>query len=279
MKKRISVLIAVIMIAAMTAGCSSGGKNGSDNSAANVSNVGETANQEEASADSEKASGESNTEQGTGGESVSRVRPESSTLVVTESADEAQDSPDGDTEDGTENVSVPDDDEHVIDPEKGDDVFKADNPFSDINYTSYRLDGANVGSDVRLPAYYLLASKKELDDFIDKYKKTFSLNKGVVNGDSGNTDFISRVQQFDDSFFKTQDAIIIVAACENADDADLGSISYGDNRDVSIELWGSPSSGSKAQYVAYSVAFIKDALKDRNISIKFTGNVLEEEAE
>lgn len=263
--------MAVLMIAGITAGCG-GGNNGSGKSGENDSNaasakVNENAQQEDTSADLKEASAENGSDAEADDKTVSRVRPDSSTLVVTESGDDSDD------------VSVPDDDEHVIDPEKGDDPFKADNPFIDLNYTAYKLNGKNIGSDVKLPAYYLLTSTKELTDFIDKYKKVFSLSDGRVDGDSANTDFISRVQQLDESFFKTQDAIVIVAACENADDADLGSISYGENKDVSIELWGAESSGSNAQYVAYTVTFIKDALKDRSISIGFTGNVLNEEAE
>lgn len=258
MKKKFCVLLAGIMIAAAFAGCS--GNNASSSSA------------ESGSADASASSGSSANADESGSEQASEDSAESSS-ASSENTSSDTDSDGSEAIEASENSEdiIEDLDENgeeiVIDPEEGDNSLKADNPFVDLTYTAFNIDGKNIGSDTKLPAYYIIKSKSELSDFINKYGSTYSLNKSTAAGND--TNFVTKSADYGDDFFKAQDIMIVLAAYSG--DIDLGDIVYNGDNKITVVLWGSePKADDKKEYVCYLVSYAKGSLNNQTITVSYT---------
>lgn len=268
MKKKLCVLLAGILIAAVSAGCSG---NNDSSSASSGSSAVSSGSEASANADvsGDAAASEKTADSSENGNTSADSKTESNTEVSDAVEEGNTEDPDENTEDCEE-----DSEESVIDPEQGDNSLIADDPFVDLTYAAFSLDGANIGADVKLPAYYIIKSKSELSDFIQKYGNTYSLNKSSASGSQ--TDFVTKSSEYGDDFFVAQDIILVVAASDANDDPDLGDIVYKGDNNVNIGLWGNePKANSNKKYVCYAVSYAKGSLDNQTITISYDG-ILEE---
>ena len=181
---------------------------------------------------------------------------ESKTESKTESAEgSAQTSETSSTEESTENES----------------------PFADITYTSFSVDGLKKESGAKLPACFIIKSKAELDDFIEKNENEYMLSSAILsvaNGGESNQNFRAYASaNYNDDMFNSSDLMIVIAAFLKEEEADLGDIAVEGNK-VTVDLWGSePDSGNEQQFILYSVTYKKGITDGKEPVIKYTGEM------
>ena len=291
MKRKISLFLACVLIAAFSAGCNSSKK--SDSTSSDTSSVSEVSSEQNGDASAEgsvNSDAASKTESSANGDTASK--PESSanddTASKAESTDTAEGSEgelsvitideDGNLELDLDDISdwsdweeVSDDTDAPAEPEDTNDTL------SQLSYQMIYLEPNASFSGVKLPAYYTISSAKELEKFTSDYKSTFSLDKEYTADSYINkTSFVNETKYMNDEFFKDSDICIVVASYKKGTECDLGQISENDGTiviDLCLEL---PSSNDAASYVCFMIPSPKDTFSSKNITTNISSFNYEE---
>ena len=279
MKRKISLFLACVLIAAFSAGCNSSKK--SDNTSSDTSSVSEVSSEQNGDASAE---GSVNSD--------TASKPESSAKDNTSSKPESTDTAEGsegelsvitidedgnleldldDISDWSDWEEVSDDTDVPAEPEDTNDTL------SQLSYQMIYLEPNASFSGVKLPAYYTISSAKELEKFTSDYKSTFSLDKEYTADSYINkTSFVNETKYMNDEFFKDSDICIVVASYKKGTECDLGQISENDGTiviDLCLEL---PSSNDAASYVCFMIPSPKDTFSSKNITTNISSFNYEE---
>ena len=291
MKRKISLFLACVLIAAFSAGCNSSKK--SDNTSSDTSSVSEVSSEQNGDASAEgsvNSDAASKTESSANGDTASK--PESSAKDNTSSKPESTDTAEGsegelsvitidedgnleldldDISDWSDWEEVSDDTDAPAEPEDTNDTL------SQLSYQMIYLEPNASFSGVKLPAYYTISSAKELEKFTSDYKSTFSLDKEYTADSYINkTSFVNETKYMNDEFFKDSDICIVVASYKKGTECDLGQISENDGTiviDLCLEL---PSSNDAASYVCFMIPSPKDTFSSKNITTNISSFNYEE---
>ena len=291
MKRKISLFLACVLIAAFSAGCNSSKK--SDSTSSDTSSVSEVSSEQNGDASAEgsvNSDAASKTESSANGDTASK--PESSAKDNTSSKAESTDTAEGsegelsvitidedgnleldldDISDWSDWEEVSDDTDVPAEPEDTNDTL------SQLSYQMIYLEPNASFSGVKLPAYYTISSAKELEKFTSDYKSTFSLDKEYTADSYINkTSFVNETKYMNDEFFKDSDICIVVASYKKGTECDLGQISENDGTiviDLCLEL---PSSNDAASYVCFMIPSPKDTFSSKNITTNISSFNYEE---
>ena len=303
MKRKISLFLACVLIAAFSAGCNSSKK--SDSTSSDTSSVSEVSSEQNGDASAEgsvNSDAASKTESSANGDAASKTessangdtasKPESSAKDNTSSKAESTDTAEGsegelsvitidedgnleldldDISDWSDWEEVSDDTDVPAEPEDTNDTL------SQLSYQMIYLEPNASFSGVKLPAYYTISSAKELEKFTSDYKSTFSLDKEYTADSYINkTSFVNETKYMNDEFFKDSDICIVVASYKKGTECDLGQISENDGTiviDLCLEL---PSSNDAASYVCFMIPSPKDTFSSKNITTNISSFNYEE---
>ena len=303
MKRKISLFLACVLIAAFSAGCNSSKK--SDNTSSDTSSVSEVSSEQNGDASAEgsvNSDAASKPESSANGDTASKPessangdtasKPESSAKDNTSSKAESTDTAEGsegelsvitidedgnleldldDISDWSDWEEVSDDTDAPAEPEDTNDTL------SQLSYQMIYLEPNASFSGVKLPAYYTISSAKELEKFTSDYKSTFSLDKEYTADSYINkTSFVNETKYMNDEFFKDSDICIVVASYKKGTECDLGQISENDGTiviDLCLEL---PSSNDAASYVCFMIPSPKDTFSSKNITTNISSFNYEE---
>ena len=303
MKRKISLFLACVLIAAFSAGCNSSKK--SDSTSSDTSSVSEVSSEQNGDASAEgsvNSDAASKPESSANGDTASKPessakddtasKPESSAKDNTSSKAESTDTAEGsegelsvitidedgnleldldDISDWSDWEEVSDDTDAPAEPEDTNDTL------SQLSYQMIYLEPNASFSGVKLPAYYTISSAKELEKFTSDYKSTFSLDKEYTADSYINkTSFVNETKYMNDEFFKDSDICIVVASYKKGTECDLGQISENDGTiviDLCLEL---PSSNDAASYVCFMIPSPKDTFSSKNITTNISSFNYEE---
>ena len=289
MKRKISLFLACVLIAAFSAGCNSSKK--SDSTSSDTSSVSEVSSEQNGDASAEgsvNSDAASKPESSANGDTASESSAKDNTSSKAESTDTAEGSEgelsvitideDGNLELDLDDISdwsdweeVSDDTDAPAEPEDTNDTL------SQLSYQMIYLEPNASFSGVKLPAYYTISSAKELEKFTSDYKSTFSLDKEYTADSYINkTSFVNETKYMNDEFFKDSDICIVVASYKKGTECDLGQISENDGTiviDLCLEL---PSSNDAASYVCFMIPSPKDTFSSKNITTNISSFNYEE---
>ena len=303
MKRKISLFLACVLIAAFSAGCNPSKK--SDSTSSDTSSVSEVSSEQNGDASAEgsvNSDAASKPESSANGDTASKPessakddtasKPESSAKDNTSSKAESTDTAEGsegelsvitidedgnleldldDISDWSDWEEVSDDTDVPAEPEDTNDTL------SQLSYQMIYLEPNASFSGVKLPAYYTISSAKELEKFTSDYKSTFSLDKEYTADSYINkTSFVNETKYMNDEFFKDSDICIVVASYKKGTECDLGQISENDGTiviDLCLEL---PSSNDAASYVCFMIPSPKDTFSSKNITTNISSFNYEE---
>lgn len=151
-----------------------------------------------------------------------------------------------------------------------------ESPFIDITYTSFDLEGLQKGTSAKLPACFIITSKSELDDFLTKNDSEYILNRGMLsaaNGAESNQNFLTYSSaNYTEEMFKNSDIMLVMAAFNKDEEADLGDISI-DGDKVNIELWGAEPGDNEQKFILYAITYKKGTIKDKEPAFRYTGEM------
>ena len=315
MKRKISLFLACVLIAAFSAGCNSSKK--SDNTSSDTSSVSEVSSEQNGDASAEgsvnsdaaskpesSANGDtaSKPESSANGDTASKPessangdtasKPESSAKDNTSSKPESTDTAEGSEgelsvitidEDGNLELDLDDISDWSDWEEVSDDTDAPAEPedtndtLSQLSYQMIYLEPNASFSGVKLPAYYTISSAKELEKFTSDYKSTFSLDKEYTADSYINkTSFVNETKYMNDEFFKDSDICIVVASYKKGTECDLGQISENDGTIVIDLCLELPSSNDAASYVCFMIPSPKDTFSSKNITTNISSFNYEE---
>ena len=315
MKRKISLFLACVLIAAFSAGCNSSKK--SDSTSSDTSSVSEVSSEQNGDASAEgsvnsdaaskpesSANGDtaSKPESSANGDTASKPessakddtasKPESSAKDNTSSKAESTDTAEGSEgelsvitidEDGNLELDLDDISDWSDWEEVSDDTDAPAEPedtndtLSQLSYQMIYLEPNASFSGVKLPAYYTISSAKELEKFTSDYKSTFSLDKEYTADSYINkTSFVNETKYMNDEFFKDSDICIVVASYKKGTECDLGQISENDGTIVIDLCLELPSSNDAASYVCFMIPSPKDTFSSKNITTNISSFNYEE---
>ena len=315
MKRKISLFLACVLIAAFSAGCNSSKK--SDSTSSDTSSVSEVSSEQNGDASAEgsvnsdaaskpesSANGDtaSKPESSANGDTASKPessakddtasKPESSAKDNTSSKAESTDTAEGSEgelsvitidEDGNLELDLDDISDWSDWEEASDDTDVPAEPedtndtLSQLSYQMIYLEPNASFSGVKLPAYYTISSAKELEKFTSDYKSTFSLDKEYTADSYINkTSFVNETKYMNDEFFKDSDICIVVASYKKGTECDLGQISENDGTIVIDLCLELPSSNDAASYVCFMIPSPKDTFSSKNITTNISSFNYEE---
>ena len=315
MKRKISLFLACVLIAAFSAGCNSSKK--SDSTSSDTSSVSEVSSEQNGDASAEgsvNSDAASKTESSANGDTASKPessanddaasKPESSANGDTASKPESSANDDTaskaestDTAEGSEGelsvITIDEDGNLELDlddisdwsdwEEASDDTDVPAEPedtndtLSQLSYQMIYLEPNASFSGVKLPAYYTISSAKELEKFTSDYKSTFSLDKEYTADSYINkTSFVNETKYMNDEFFKDSDICIVVASYKKGTGCDLGQISENDGTIVIDLCLELPSSNDAASYVCFMIPSPKDTFSSKNITTNISSFNYEE---
>ena len=234
MKKRFTLIILGTMIAMILCSCSSdityvdNGQN-TDNAPA--------ASAEQSKEDQSSKEQDSSSEQS--GEQASEAAGASSEDSSEEESSEAESSAESQAESKAESSaeSQAESSEEEIEPRKYLDPLKMSVDISDEKVAAENPD--ITGSEV-----YYITSTKELDDFYEKYKKTYSLDEV----DSGLA-FKAAVSSLGSDYFKENDVFIVVEKYEKGSEFTAGDLYKQDGVTVMDIYKDDPGSAESTAYI------------------------------
>ncbi len=315
MKRKISLFLACVLIAAFSAGCNSSKK--SDSTSSDTSSVSEVSSEQNGDASAEgsvNSDAASKTESSANGDTASKPessendetaskpessanddaasKPESSAKDNTSSKAESTDTSEGSEgelsvitidEDGNLELDLDDISDWSDWEEVSDDTDVPAEPedtndtLSQLSYQMIYLEPNASFSGVKLPAYYTISSAKELEKFTSDYKSTFSLDKEYTADSYINkTSFVNETKYMNDEFFKDSDICIVVASYKKGTECDLGQISENDGTIVIDLCLELPSSNDAASYVCFMIPSPKDTFSSKNITTNISSFNYEE---
>ncbi len=276
MKKRISMLLVGSLVAISLAGCSGNTATPETSVVPSDSSVESNANPDVSSNSDTKSDGSSKTDTS----KAEAPEDETSDEIQTEPSD-VKGPEEGDIvidESGNEiilhesDVSIDDESMPVTSDEKEELPF-----FLDVTYTPIDVKDSNVEVDVinmNDPQYYLINSKTELDDFVSKYEKTFSLND-VEDG----IEFNTLAEKFDDTYFENMSVVVIPVEYDKDTETEIGTITIDGNNYV-IEVCTQPAATpDKVNRLCFVVQTYKSDMEDKNILIKVIEDAIIEDYE
>lgn len=274
MKRKLSAILACVMLTAALAGCA-GSKNETSESKQTSSTSGAAAESSTVS-ESSKTSGQSE-----------KTSETSQTSQASQTSQTSQASQISEAEEPDSESSVKEDSQPVIitDPETGEQILvldpeasgnyvieevDSDDPFMELSYNIFEISGSGLGS-AKLPEYRILTNQKELKSFIEENKTRYSLDSAYVGSEENKRLFEEYAAVFNDDFFEGQDLMILVVACSASGECDLGDIVLDDDGNASVEVWGStPASDSDKKYECFAVSYAKGALDGKTVTITLT---------
>ena len=286
MKKTISALLICSLLALSLAGCSGNSKEPSSaESAASQSSVQQTS--EEASNTSETTE---STQSPVAESSVKSEQPSSENAESTaskEESSEGQGPEDGDLvidESGNEIVLNEDElSDFLIELEEGSMEFTSDGleqaeEHPTVSYNPVNIKDSNADTksiDMSSPQFYVLTNEQELNDFMTKYDKQYSLSQS----DSGIT-FKEYVETLDDNYFEFSTLIAIPAKYDKDSEPDIGMITVDDNN-YTVEVYvQKPASEAQTDCVCFALNAYKSDLGDRKVVLDImTENMFVDEGE
>ena len=291
MKKRLSILLIGSLVALSLAGCSGGSTSENEKSAVpQNSSVESTANGESSQNGESLANSDVSKNSETKGNDTSKTENSAENTDVSEngeplenavSEDEEDFGPkEGDIivdEDGNEYVyhedstAVSEDEPMPVTSDGMEEVPK----FLDVTYTPIDVKDSNVEVDVidmTNPQYYLIKTKAELDDFVSKYEKTFSLND-VENG----VEFNTLAEKFDEGYFENMSLVVIPVEYDKDTETEVGTITIEGN-DYVIEVCTQPAeSADKINRLCFVIQTYKSDMEGKTVLIRVVeDNIIEE---
>lgn len=279
MKKKLSIILAGLLLTAALAGCA-GSKDETSKteqtgaSAASSASQSSDASSQGSKGASEASSNSSGASQASSGEASKASQPsrandassQASTAEQSEEPEEIEAQISIDPETGEQVI--------VIDPEASgavviDEPDDDDSPFLNISYNGFEIDGKGLGS-TELPAYTLIKDPQELSSFISDNKSKYSLESAYVGSDDSRRTFAEYAAGFNEDYFSGHDLMMLVVACSSGGETDLGDIIIDDKGNASIEVWGSaPKSDTDKVYMCFAVSYAKGSLDGKKITVKF----------
>lgn len=276
MKKRISMLLVGSLVAISLAGCAGSTSTPETTAVPSDSSVESTANSDVSASSDTKSDITSKTEASKG----EAPKDETSDESQTEPSD-IKGPEDGDIvldESGNEIVlnesDVDIDDESMPVTSDGNEEIPK---FLDVTYTPIDVKDSNVEVDVinmNDPQYYLIKNKAELDDFVSKYEKTFSLND-VEDG----VKFNELAEKFDDTYFENMSVVVIPVEYDKNTETEVGTITIEDN-DYVIEVCTQPAeSPDNINRLCFVIQTYKSDMEGKNVIIRVVEEDIIEEYE
>lgn len=229
-KKKLSVFVISSVIAVSLAGCGS--------SSANVSSG------EHSDGSSTESSIESNAESSTASNTESNAEnsTESSTELSYVESSESQPVSSDNTE--PEESVVVSSDESTESSESS--LEAGQSKYLTMTVYSTAVSKKNMTAqsiDLSSPSVTKITDTKELKEFYEKYKTTYSLD----DVDSGQP-FSDITADFDNNFFADNDVVVIVQTCDSESGVEVGE-AYIDNSELKITVCkNEPSSADKTAY-------------------------------
>ncbi len=292
MKKKWSILLAGLLLTAVLTGCAGGtteaSKKASADSAVSDSSTqksgqeassGESgtsaASKEESKNSTSKSESKENvskdeksgTEQVSGQSGGSSESGEGSGAEPEESGEVIEIDPDAS---GGEVYIDPETGELVFNPEGGEVIMEEDNssPFMELSYNAFSVSGGGL-STAKLPAYHIMTSPQEVESFLSSNKSVYALDQAMVGGEDNKRSFTEYAATYNEEFFTSQDLIFVIVSCSAGGENDLGDVIVGEDGSVTVEVWGeSPKSAEDTAYMCYSIAYPKDAMKGKKVTVR-----------
>ncbi len=287
MKKKLSVLLIGSLVAISLAGCSGTNKpvettaipegstvESTSNSESTVSSDTSTKSESDTNSTANSVSEKSETKTSDASEKENSVQPSESTaseeedigpkegdIVIDEDGNEYvyhEDSVEGEQSENSNNTE----DDMPVTSDGNEEMPK----YLDVTFTPIDGKDANIDKssiNMSSPTYYSISSVDEMNDFVSKYEKTYSVND-VESGVTFNT----LAEKFDSNYFEVMSLVIIPVKYDKDTEPDIDTITIEGSDYVITVVAPSAQSDDKANCVCLVVQVNNMEKADKNIVLK-----------
>lgn len=287
MKKKLSVLLIGSLVAISLAGCSGTNKpvettaipegstvESTSNSESTVSSDTSTKSESDTNSTANSVSEKSETKTSDASEKENSVQPSESTaseeedigpkegdIVIDEDGNEYvyhEDSVEGEQSQNSNNTE----DDMPVTSDGNEEMPK----YLDVTFTPIDGKDANIDKssiNMSSPTYYSVSSVDEMNDFVSKYEKTYSVND-VESGVTFNT----LAEKFDSNYFEVMSLVIIPVKYDKDTEPDIDTITIEGNDYVITVVAPSAQSDDNTNSVCLVVQVNNMEKADRNIVLK-----------